>query len=59
MALDKPQIIKKIYVPATSSLIASDSGAATAPQPSHGLSEIQVWKRIFNAATSKIRLVKV
>lgn len=59
MALDKSQIVKKVYNATKAALNATSAGATTVPQPTVYLSETQIWKRIFNSTTNKIRLSRV
>jgi hypothetical protein len=57
MALDKDQIIKKVYDSTNQALKVLDHTPATAPQPTVNLSADQIWKRIFDSSTGKIRMV--
>lgn len=57
MALDKDQIIKKVYDPTREALRKIYKGAATAPQPTVNLSADQVWKRVYDSSTNRIQVV--
>jgi hypothetical protein len=55
MALDANQVKKRIYDAAAQALKAQDAGAASSPQPTVRLTAAQIWKRVYDASTGKIR----
>ncbi len=59
MALDAGQIIKRSYDPTKLALRGKDEGAATAPKPVQHLDAKQILKRVFDAATVSLQMVKV
>lgn len=59
MALDAGQVIKAVYDASDARLKTENAGAPTTPQPDVKLSAKQIWKRVYNSTTGKLRTVTV
>jgi len=58
MALDADQVWKKVYSASEQALKAKDLGAAAAHADTN-LSATQIIKRVYNAATAELKVVRV